>query len=139
LHKIFLKYYICLFYFNLRNLKLLNENDPKANLKQAFTASDKESIIRVVDYPDILNKRNLDQLLIMTYLYHMCDHFQPKASKKIAKKSPNNLSKISSTCFWLFSKILFKNKKLKKILFLCFMKVYIKYSVYIPGSEKTSF
>ena len=26
----------------------------------------------------------------------MCDHFQPKASKKIAKKSPNNISKLST-------------------------------------------
>lgn len=53
----------------------LSETDAKANLKQAFTASDKESIVRVVDYSDILNKKNVDQLSIMTYLYQIRDRY----------------------------------------------------------------
>ena len=86
-------------YLNLNlksDLKQLSDLDSKANLRQAFRASDKESIVRVVDYGDILNKKSPDQLSIMTYLYHICDHFEPKISKKISKKH-NSKTKIKES------------------------------------------
>lgn len=55
----------------------LSETDFKSNLKQAFNATDKESIVRVVDYADFLNKKNLDRLSIMTYLYQIREKYDP--------------------------------------------------------------
>ena len=76
-----------------RDLKSLSEENPRGNLKQAFTASDSENISRVVDYADILNKENLDQLFIMTYLFQLRDHFErpqmsPGCEQKTKHKSP---------------------------------------------------
>lgn len=53
----------------------LSETDYKSNLKQAFNATDKESIVRVVDYADFLNQKNLDRLSIMTYLYQIREKY----------------------------------------------------------------
>lgn len=55
----------------------LSETDFKSNLKQAFNATDKESIVRVVDYADFLNRKNLDRLSIMTYLYQIREKYDP--------------------------------------------------------------
>lgn len=63
------------YYFN-RNLSNVSESDTKANLREAFTASDEEKIMRVVDYPDIINRKQIDSLSIMTYLYQMRDYFE---------------------------------------------------------------
>ena len=46
------------------------------NLKEAFSASDSEKIMRVVDYSDIVNRKQIDPLSIMTYLYQIRDHFE---------------------------------------------------------------
>lgn len=54
----------------------VSENDTKANLREAFTASDEEKIMRVVDYPDIINRKQIDSLSIMTYLYQIRDYFE---------------------------------------------------------------
>ncbi|RMZ96050.1 EH domain-binding 1 1 isoform X2 [Brachionus plicatilis] len=64
-------------YLNLINLNELSETDCKSNLKQAFNATDKESIVRVVDYADFLNRKNLDRLSIMTYLYQIKEKYDP--------------------------------------------------------------
>ena len=40
-----------------------------------------------MDYGDILNKENLDQLSIMTYLFQLRDHFETKAMSPNLKKS----------------------------------------------------
>ena len=61
---------------------MLNENKARQNLSQVFRASDVENIGRLLDYNDILNKANLDQLLIITYLFQLRDHFEPKLSSK---------------------------------------------------------
>jgi len=74
----------------------LSETDSRINLKLAFRASDSESIVRVVDVGDLLNKKNPDQLSIMTYLYNICDKFEPKTSKKISKKNTNSKPLLSS-------------------------------------------
>lgn len=68
-------------------MKQLSDTDSKTNLKLAFRASDSESILRVVDVNDIINKKNPDQLSIMTYLFNICDKFEPKTSKKFSKKN----------------------------------------------------
>ena len=75
-------------FFFFSDLKVLSESDTKKNLKQAFKASDSEKIGRVVDYSDILNKENLDQLLIMTFLFQLRDHFEQKETKVQALQSP---------------------------------------------------
>ena len=74
----------------------MSETDSRINLKLAFRASDSESIVRVVDVGDLLNKKNPDQLSIMTYLYNICDKFEPKTSKKISKKNTKSKTLLSS-------------------------------------------
>lgn len=61
----------------------LEKNDTKKNLKAAFVASDSEQIMRVVDYSDIVNRKQIDPLSIMTYLYQMRDHFENLKSKNV--------------------------------------------------------
>ncbi len=63
----------------------LDPVNSKTNLRQAFEASDQEAIMRVVDYCDILNKKSLDQLSVMTYLYQIKNHFEAKPIAPIAK------------------------------------------------------
>jgi len=76
----------------------LNENDPKANLTQAFKASDSEKISRVVDVNDFMKKDKLDQLLIMTYLFQLRDQFEPQPNKQTTPTSLFNRT-TSSTSF----------------------------------------
>lgn len=81
---------------NLIDLDSLDENDFKKNLKQAFNAADQESIMRVVDIGDILNKKTIDQLSIMTYLYQIKNHFEFKkpAPVPVNNKTSNAFSKL---------------------------------------------
>ena len=58
----------------------MNEKEAKSNLKQVFDASDAEKIVRVIDFSDFLNKNQLDQLSIMTYLNQLRDHFESSSS-----------------------------------------------------------
>jgi hypothetical protein len=67
---------------NLIDLNSLDESDCRKNLKQAFNASDKESIMRVVDVCDFINKKKIDELSIMTYLYQIKNHFDSFSNKK---------------------------------------------------------
>jgi len=64
----------------------LNEKEAKKNLKQVFDASDAEKIVRVIDFSDFLNKNQLDQLSIMTYLNQLRDHFESLSIKEINNK-----------------------------------------------------
>lgn len=79
------------------DLKTLSESDTKKNLKQAFKASDSEKIGRVVDFSDILNKENLDQLLIMTFLFQLRDHFEKKQTKVQTLQSPTKIKSMYLT------------------------------------------
>ena len=82
-----------MFLYFQSDLTQLSESDSKTNLKIAFKASDSESIVRVVDIGDVYNKKSPDQLSIMTYLFNICDHFEPKSSRKISKKNVKSKSK----------------------------------------------
>lgn len=62
-------------------MSTLNEKEPKKNFSQVFKASDKEKIARCIDYTDFSNKDKLDQLLIMTFLFQLRDHFTESKSK----------------------------------------------------------
>ncbi len=64
----------------------MNEKEAKKNLKQVFDASDAEKIVRVIDFSDFLNKNQLDQLSIMTYLNQLRDHFESLSIKEINNK-----------------------------------------------------
>jgi hypothetical protein len=72
---------------DLIDLSKLSATNSKSNLKLAFNASDSEAIVRVVDVADLLNTKSPDQLSIMTYLFNICDHFEPKYSKRISKNT----------------------------------------------------
>ena len=71
-------------------MKQLNENDTKKNLKQVFQASDKEKIVRVLDFTDFIKRESLDQLSIMTYLFQLRDHFDPEKTKLMSPTKTNN-------------------------------------------------
>ena len=71
-------------------MKQLNENDTKKNLKQVFQASDKEKILRVLDFTDFIKRESLDQLSIMTYLFQLRDHFDPEKTKLMSPTKTNN-------------------------------------------------
>jgi hypothetical protein len=76
---------------NLIELKHLSLTEIKNNLKQAFSASDSLNVVRVLDYSDFLNKEHLDQLLIMTYLYQLRDHFETsKSGQHHSQLSPSS-------------------------------------------------
>lgn len=77
------------------DVKLLNENNAKQNLKEAFKASDSESVVRVVDTSDIVNKNKLDQLLIMTYLHQLRAHFESNNNNYL--KTPTKINSIQQT------------------------------------------
>lgn len=72
----------------------LSEKDAKTNLKEAFNASDSEKIMRVVDYPDILNRKITDPLSIITYLYQIRDHFETSQQSKEQKSSMKKNNKV---------------------------------------------
>ncbi|CAF0703528.1 unnamed protein product [Brachionus calyciflorus] len=86
---------------NLIDLNRLSETDAKSNLKQAFSATDKESIVRVVDYADLLNRKSLDQLSIMTYLYQIRERYD--SSTNIIQQDKN--TKANSKTISSFSKV----------------------------------
>jgi hypothetical protein len=75
-------------------LSNLSEKDAKTNLKEAFNASDSEKIMRVVDYPDILNRKITDPLSIITYLYQIRDHFETSQQSKEQKSSIKKNNKV---------------------------------------------
>ena len=83
---------------NLIDLNSLDVNDCRKNLKQAFNASDKESIMRVVDISDFTNRKKIDELSIMTYLYQIKNHFdnkkQPAPQRPTSILSDDNTSKV---------------------------------------------
>ncbi len=75
----------------------LSESDVKSNLKQAFKATDAESIPRVIDYVDFLNKKKLDQLSVMTFLYQLRNYYESSLnSKEINNNKDSNMKKSSS-------------------------------------------
>lgn len=65
----------------LRDLNCLSKTDANQNLKIAFKASDKLQIGRVVELNDFIKKGKLDQLLIMTYIFQLRDHFETQPNK----------------------------------------------------------
>ena len=65
----------------------LAEKEPKKNFSQVFKASDKENIARCIDYTDFSNKETPDQLLIMTFLFQLRDHFTESKSKNASFNS----------------------------------------------------
>lgn len=84
-------------------MSTLNEKEPRANFSQVFKASDKEKIARCIDYRDFSNQDKLDQLLIMTFLFQLRDHFTESKSKN---------SSFNSSLSVMFSP--FKSKKKTK-------------------------
>lgn len=65
-------------------------------MKQAFTASDSEKIVRIVDYSDFM-RGQLDQLTIMTYLSQLRNHFDLDKSKLVSPKSPTRPAPVKQT------------------------------------------
>ena len=69
----------------------MGDSSVKSNLRQAFTATDSESIARVIDYVDFSsNRAKLDQLTIMTFLYQLRNHFEAALNKEINNNNYNN-------------------------------------------------
>jgi len=95
----------------------LSESDPKANLHQAFKASDSENIGRVVDINDFINKDKLDQLLIMTYLFQLRDQFEPQSNKQAPSaisQSPTVLNRTTTSTSFLSPLKLEKQNRTKQ-------------------------
>lgn len=69
----------------------MSTENVKSNLKQVFTLADNESIARVIDYSDFVNKksRQLDTLSIMTFLYQLRNHFESSSTVREINNNQN--------------------------------------------------
>ncbi len=74
----------------------MSGKDVRPNLKQVFNYTDSESIGRCIDYVDFTKKKQIDQLLVMTFVYQIRDHFESKKLKKDSQEINNNMSSAKS-------------------------------------------